>query len=187
MHPDPQGKVVLSVQVIMSRNVRGMRMVPSAGLEDKVEVERLLVDAMLGAEPLRGGDYHPLRGSQSYASKPWMSVEMEQQLKERVLGAGDACAGGGQAFTRAAVGATPVGRPWEALAAGRASYIQHIACEARGVFTGGGIVAWINQALLRREMSWCRAGRSFEAQLPTCRWAGTAGGREHAAGGAGHQ
>ena len=52
VHPDPQGKVVLSVQVVCSRNVRGIRMPPSSQLEDKVEVERLLVDAMLAAEAL---------------------------------------------------------------------------------------------------------------------------------------
>lgn len=124
---DPQGKVVMSVQVLCSRNIRGVRMPPSAEKEDRSDAERLLVNALMSVQDdlLQAGDYHPLRGSHSYAPKPrGMSLEMEQELK--VAGhllqepqSGLHLSGG-------------LGRHWP---------------QARGVFTNGkGLVAWIYQA-----------------------------------------
>lgn len=124
---DPEGKVVMSVQVLCSRNLRGVRMPPSAEKEDRSDAERLLVNALMSVQDdlLQGGDYHPLRGSHSYAPKPrGMSLETEQELK--VAGhllqepqSGLHLSGG-------------LGRHWP---------------QARGVFTNGkGLVAWINQA-----------------------------------------
>ncbi|CAK9002377.1 Creatine kinase, partial [Durusdinium trenchii] len=127
MHPDPQGQVILSVQVLCSRNLRGVRMVPSAGREDRREAERLLVEALMSSEDelLRGGDYYPLRGSNSYAPKPkGMSMEMEQQLRAA-----------GQLLEEPQNGlhlSAGLGRHWP---------------QARGVYTNGsGMVVWINQA-----------------------------------------
>eukprot|EP00439_Symbiodinium_sp_Y106_P084249 s1629_g25.t1 len=80
---------LLSVQVTCSRNIRGIQMPPSAQREERKEAERVALEALLSVEDrksedelLNGGDYFPLRGSETYPSKPkGMSPSSEQKLK----------------------------------------------------------------------------------------------------------
>ncbi|CAE7225146.1 unnamed protein product [Symbiodinium natans] len=123
------GGNLLSIQVTCSRNIRGIQMPPSAQREERKEAERIVVDALFSAqdqdELLKGGEYFPLRGSESFPPKPkGMSLESEQKLKAA-----------GELLEEPQSGlllSSGLGRHWP---------------EARGVFTNGsGMAVFVNEA-----------------------------------------
>jgi len=83
---DPTGKILSSVQVRGSRNLRGLRMPPAMDRGERNEVERVVTSVLLGFEGHLQGDYHPLIGSQSYVPKPGgMSDSMADTLSSEKL------------------------------------------------------------------------------------------------------
>jgi creatine kinase len=77
-----QCKYVLTSRVRTGRSVRGMRLPPAIGFEERRELERVVVKGLLKMEGELKGDYYPLHGSKSYKPKPsGMSLEMEEELR----------------------------------------------------------------------------------------------------------
>jgi creatine kinase len=74
-------RYVLSSQVHVSRSFEGVRFPTAMTLDERLQVERLTVQALSElAGPLEG-EYFPLAGSQSYAAKPGgMSRQQEEEL-----------------------------------------------------------------------------------------------------------
>lgn len=70
MHLDPSGKHVLSTQIRLARNLRGIRFPPAVTLEERRKVERVIVKALMELEGPLKGEYHPLAESSSFAPKP---------------------------------------------------------------------------------------------------------------------
>eukprot|EP00929_Paragymnodinium_shiwhaense_P081067 TRINITY_DN42343_c0_g1_i1.p1 TRINITY_DN42343_c0_g1~~TRINITY_DN42343_c0_g1_i1.p1 ORF type:complete len:1050 (+),score=226.44 TRINITY_DN42343_c0_g1_i1:117-3266(+) len=63
---DPSGECLLSAQLTVSRNFMRLRMLPAISLEERQEVERLLVSAFVRENVCgTGGSYYPLKGSMS--------------------------------------------------------------------------------------------------------------------------
>ncbi|OLP88024.1 Creatine kinase, flagellar [Symbiodinium microadriaticum] len=94
---------LLFVQVTCSRNIRGIQMPPSAQREERKEAERVALEALLSVEDelLNGGEYFPLRGSETYPSKPkGMSPSSEQKLKGEDALEGSEALGGEDASRR---------------------------------------------------------------------------------------
>merc|ERR1719333_1294972 len=80
---DPEGKYVLTTRVRTGRSVRGFRLPPTIGFEERRRLEALCVKALLNMEGDLKGDYFPLHGSHSYAPKPdGMSEEKEEELRK---------------------------------------------------------------------------------------------------------
>jgi len=85
-------KYVLTSRIRTGRSVRGIRLPPSISFQERRELERVvtsgltqmgLYDSPFGKIDLRG-EYYPLNGSQSYASKPnGMSHEKEEFLRSK--------------------------------------------------------------------------------------------------------
>merc|ERR1719352_2144651 len=79
---DPEGKYVLTTRVRTGRSVKGFRLAPQIGFEERRQLEALCVKALLNMEGDLKGEYFPLNGSRSYAPKPnGMSLEKEEQLR----------------------------------------------------------------------------------------------------------
>eukprot|EP00927_Polykrikos_kofoidii_P081839 TRINITY_DN7969_c0_g1_i1.p1 TRINITY_DN7969_c0_g1~~TRINITY_DN7969_c0_g1_i1.p1 ORF type:complete len:1856 (+),score=363.73 TRINITY_DN7969_c0_g1_i1:393-5570(+) len=127
---DPEARRVVGAQIELSRNLRGFRMLAAIERVDRMEVERVLVKALLGqsdesTSPRFGGEYWPLSGSESYLLRPGgMNEAAEKQLNQRGLlfhhpDSSQMLSGG-------------IGRHWP---------------EARGVFSNakGDLSAWINE------------------------------------------
>merc|ERR1719183_3250865 len=80
---DPEGKYVLTTRVRTGRSVRGFRLPPTIGFEERRKLEALVVKAFLNMKGDLKGDYFPLNGSRSYAPKPnGMSEEKEAMLRK---------------------------------------------------------------------------------------------------------
>jgi len=80
---DPTGKYVLTTRCRTGRSVRGTRLPPCCSFEERRELERVIVKALLNLEGDLKGDYFPLHGSQSYAAKPnGMTEEKEESLRK---------------------------------------------------------------------------------------------------------
>merc|ERR1711998_757193 len=80
---DPEGKYVLTTRVRTGRSVRGFKLPPTIGFEERRQLEKLCVDALLKMEGDLKGEYFPLHGSKSWADKPdGMSVEKEDSLRK---------------------------------------------------------------------------------------------------------
>merc|ERR1712193_235151 len=80
---DPTGKYVLPPRCRTGRSVRGTRLPPCCSFEERRELERVIVKALLNLEGDLKGDYFPLHGSQSYAAKPnGMTEEKEESLRK---------------------------------------------------------------------------------------------------------
>jgi creatine kinase len=80
---DPLGKYVISTRVRAGRSVRGLRLPPSITKNERREVERVIVKALLGLEGDMKGDYFPLAHSSSYVPKPGgMSDVDEGHMRE---------------------------------------------------------------------------------------------------------
>jgi creatine kinase len=81
---DGQCKYVMTSRVRTGRSVRGMRLPPAIGFEERRELERVVVKALLKLDGDLKGDYYPLAGSKSYKPKPnGMSHAMEEELRSR--------------------------------------------------------------------------------------------------------
>merc|ERR1711998_218958 len=79
---DPEGKYVLTTRVRTGRSVKGFKLPPAIGFQERRDLEKLCVDALLKMEGDLKGEYFPLHGSQSYADKPnGMTEEKEAELR----------------------------------------------------------------------------------------------------------
>eukprot|EP01059_Diplonema_ambulator_P013154 TRINITY_DN2366_c2_g2_i3.p1 TRINITY_DN2366_c2_g2~~TRINITY_DN2366_c2_g2_i3.p1 ORF type:complete len:452 (+),score=141.88 TRINITY_DN2366_c2_g2_i3:162-1517(+) len=79
---DPTGKYVLTSRVRTGRSVRGIRLPPSIGFDERRELERVCVKGLLNLKGDLKGDYYPLHGSMSYAPKMGgMSEKKEEELR----------------------------------------------------------------------------------------------------------
>merc|ERR1711912_15079 len=79
---DPAGKYVLTTRVRTDRSVKGFRLPPTIGFQERRDLERLVTKALLNMSGDLKGDYFPLNGSRSYAAKPnGMSLEKEEELR----------------------------------------------------------------------------------------------------------
>merc|ERR1719159_1476206 len=80
---DPFNKYVLTTRVRTGRSVRGFRLPPTIGFEERRKLEAVAVKALLNMKGDLKGDYYPLHGSHSYAPKPdGMSEEKEEELRK---------------------------------------------------------------------------------------------------------
>eukprot|EP00756_Hemistasia_phaeocysticola_P027245 Hpha_TRINITY_DN16106_c1_g1::TRINITY_DN16106_c1_g1_i2::g.4071::m.4071/K00933/E2.7.3.2; creatine kinase len=80
---DPYNKYVLTSRVRTGRSVRGFKLPPVIGFEERRELEALAVKALLKMDGDLKGDYYPLHGSRSYAPKPTgMPEEKEEELRK---------------------------------------------------------------------------------------------------------
>merc|ERR1712070_466181 len=80
---DPEGKYVLTTRVRTGRSVRGFKLPPTIGFEERRKLETLTVKALLNMQGDLKGDYFPLHGSRSYAAKPnGMSEDKEDELRK---------------------------------------------------------------------------------------------------------
>merc|ERR1712166_1521663 len=81
---DPSGKYVLTTRVRTGRSVRGFKLPPTIGFQERRDLEALSVKALLQMDGDLKGDYFPLHGSRSYAVKPTgMTVEKEEELRTK--------------------------------------------------------------------------------------------------------
>merc|ERR1719408_175695 len=75
---DPDLNYVLTTRVRTGRSVRGFKLPPVIGFQERRNLEALCVKGLLAMEGDLKGDYFPLCGSRSYAPKPeGMTVEKE--------------------------------------------------------------------------------------------------------------
>mmetsp|Transcript_63176 Transcript_63176/g.119508 ORF Transcript_63176/g.119508 Transcript_63176/m.119508 type:complete len:1033 (+) Transcript_63176:109-3207(+) len=82
LRADGSGKYVLSTQIRAARGLAGVRFPPALSFQDRREVERVIVRALLEMDGKLKGDYFPLTASRSYAPKPGgMSPEEEEELR----------------------------------------------------------------------------------------------------------
>merc|ERR1719181_2659277 len=84
---DPTGKYVISTRVRTGRSIRGLRLPPCIGKDERREVERVMSKALVMLDGELKGDYFPLAGSNSYVPKPGgMSMEEEEKMRtEHIL------------------------------------------------------------------------------------------------------
>jgi creatine kinase len=80
---DPDCKYVLTTRVRTGRSIRGFRLPPQIGFEERRKLEALAVKGLLAMEGDLKGDYYPLHGSNSYEPKPGgMPEEKEEELRK---------------------------------------------------------------------------------------------------------
>merc|ERR1719197_1517697 len=79
---DPYNKYVLTTRVRTGRSVRGFKLPPVIGFEERRKLEAVAVKGLLNMKDDLKGDYFPLHGSRSYPPKPsGMSEEEEEKLR----------------------------------------------------------------------------------------------------------
>merc|ERR1712023_481700 len=79
---DPEMKYVLTTRVRTGRSVRGFRLPPTIGFQERRDLEALVTKALLNMKGDLKGDYFPLHGSRSYADKPdGMPESKEEELR----------------------------------------------------------------------------------------------------------
>jgi len=78
---DPTGELVISTRVRTGRGIRGILLPPSCSKENRRELERVVVKALLALDGELQGDYYPLAGSQSYEPKPGGMTYAEEEKK----------------------------------------------------------------------------------------------------------
>jgi creatine kinase len=79
---DETGKYVKTARVRTGRSVRGFRLPPACGFDERRELERIIVKGLARLEGDLAGEYFPLHGSRSHAEKPTgMSKEKEEELR----------------------------------------------------------------------------------------------------------
>merc|ERR1719327_1436788 len=59
---DPTGKYVISTRVRTGRSLRGLRLPPVCSKDERRDVERVVVKALLSFKDDMKGDYYPLAG-----------------------------------------------------------------------------------------------------------------------------
>lgn len=80
---DPYNKYVLTTRVRTGRSIRGFRLPPCIGFEERRKLEALAVKGLLNMKGDLKGDYFPLHGSRSYPPKPnGMSEAKEAELRK---------------------------------------------------------------------------------------------------------
>ena len=80
---DPEGKYVLTTRCRTGRSVKGFRLPPCVGFEERRKLEEVVVKSLLTLKDELKGDYFPLHGSKSYQPKPdGMSLEKEEELRD---------------------------------------------------------------------------------------------------------
>merc|ERR1712159_888415 len=80
---DPAGKYVLTTRVRTGRSVKGFKLPPLIGFQERRDLEALCVKGLMAMRGDLKGDYFPLNGSRSYPPKPnGMSVEKEESLRK---------------------------------------------------------------------------------------------------------
>lgn len=80
---DPECKYVLTTRVRTGRSIRGFKLPPMIGFEERRALEALCVKALLRMGGDLKGDYFPLNGSHSYPPKPdGMTHEKEESLRK---------------------------------------------------------------------------------------------------------
>jgi creatine kinase len=80
---DPECKYVLTTRVRTGRSIRGFRLPPAIGFQERRNLEALAVKGLLNMKGDLAGDYFPLHGSHSYAPKPnGMTEEEEDALRK---------------------------------------------------------------------------------------------------------
>eukprot|EP00747_Dinoflagellata_sp_TGD_P029629 gnl/TRDRNA2_/TRDRNA2_134031_c0_seq1.p1 gnl/TRDRNA2_/TRDRNA2_134031_c0~~gnl/TRDRNA2_/TRDRNA2_134031_c0_seq1.p1 ORF type:complete len:582 (-),score=90.82 gnl/TRDRNA2_/TRDRNA2_134031_c0_seq1:46-1791(-) len=84
---DPSGLYSVSCRIRVGRNLTGLRMPSACSSDERNDVERLVAKVLLPLEdPDLRGEYHPLRGSCSYAPKPGgMTEDVEKMLKKQMF------------------------------------------------------------------------------------------------------
>lgn len=83
---DPSDGHIMSLRITMHRNLAGLRMPPACSKDERREVERVLVRALLDMDGELKGDYYPLQGSASCNMVPGgMSTEDEESLDQNDL------------------------------------------------------------------------------------------------------
>eukprot|EP00927_Polykrikos_kofoidii_P012832 TRINITY_DN15567_c0_g1_i1.p1 TRINITY_DN15567_c0_g1~~TRINITY_DN15567_c0_g1_i1.p1 ORF type:complete len:964 (-),score=177.46 TRINITY_DN15567_c0_g1_i1:137-3028(-) len=123
---DPTGRYAVSARVRTSRSLHGVRFPTAIDRRERIEVERLLTQAIYGVRDADVvGEYFPLRGSKSYLARPrGMSDKEEDRLRnDHFLF---------QEPDSSVLLCSGMGRHWP---------------EARGVFAASSkkLVAWINE------------------------------------------
>merc|ERR1712139_608257 len=79
---DPELKYVLTTRIRTGRSVKGFKLPPLIGFQERRDLEALCVKGLLKMEGEMKGDYFPLHGSHSYPEKPnGMSLEKEESLR----------------------------------------------------------------------------------------------------------
>jgi creatine kinase len=79
---DPYNKYVLTSRVRTGRSIRGFKLPPVIGFDERRAMEAIAVKGLLNMTGAMHGDYYPLNGSRSYAPKPnGMSEEKENELR----------------------------------------------------------------------------------------------------------
>merc|ERR1719359_548921 len=79
---DPYNKYVLTTRVRTGRSVRGFKLPPVIGFEERRKLEAVAVKGLLNMTDDLKGDYFPLHGSRSYEPKPnGMAHETEEELR----------------------------------------------------------------------------------------------------------
>merc|ERR1711966_289089 len=76
---DPFNKYVLTTRVRTGRSIRGFRLPPTIGFEERRQLEKVAVKGLLNMSGDLKGDYFPLHGSQSYAPKPNGMSEVDEE------------------------------------------------------------------------------------------------------------
>lgn len=76
---DPSTEAVAGLRLQASRSIQGFRMAPACSLEERREVERLIVEALECLGPGQAGEYYSLAGSESDVARPWGMDEAEEQ------------------------------------------------------------------------------------------------------------
>jgi len=122
---DPEGKYVLSSQIRVARSLQGIRFPPAIDIDERREVERTLVRALVSLEGDLKGCYYPLSGSSSYAPKLGGMLPAEEAE----------LSGAGMLFScpdASASLSSGMGRHWP---------------DARGVFTNDSrsVAVWVNE------------------------------------------
>merc|ERR1712070_272087 len=80
---DPELKYVLTTRIRTGRSVKGFKLPPLIGFQERRDLEALCVKGLMSMKGDLKGDYFPLNGSRSYPPKPeGMSVEKEDALRK---------------------------------------------------------------------------------------------------------
>merc|ERR1719231_461393 len=67
---DPYNKYVLTTRVRTGRSVRGFKLPPTIGFEERRKLEAVAVKGLLNMSDDLKGEYFPLHGSKSHQPKP---------------------------------------------------------------------------------------------------------------------
>lgn len=67
---DPTGRYILTSRVRTGRSIRGFKLPPVIGFEERRKMEGLAVKGLMNLKNEFAGDYYPLNGSRSYPPKP---------------------------------------------------------------------------------------------------------------------